>query len=452
MKKAVILMLLAMLVSLAACTPTVPDEPITDTPAKPSEPIPPSPEHSPPGEHGEELLAKELLVHGNSAFAFDLYQELRKEEGNLFYSPYSISTALAMTYAGARGETAEQMAGALNFDFGLPDERMHSAFSSLDEEIAERGKGREMMVVQPEGDPVKENIEGFRLNIVNALWGQEGYDFLSDYLNLVEKYYGGGLRTLDFINEPEPSRITINDWVSEQTEDRINDLIQPGGITPLTRLVLTNAIYFNAAWEHKFTEEATTDLPFYLLDGDSVTVPMMRQTETFGYTEGDNYQAVEMPYDGKDLSMVVLLPAEGKFTEFEDSLDYKQADRIIDSLNDRRVKLTMPKFEFESDFSLKQALSALGMADAFSGGADFSGMTGNNDLFIGDVVHKAFVLVEEGGTEAAAATAVIMVASAPGPQPEEPVTVTIDRPFVFLIRDIETGAILFIGRVINPAL
>ena len=180
---------------------------------------------------------------------------------------------------------------------------------------------------------------------------------------------------------------------------------------------------------------------------------MMRQTNTFGYAEGDNYQAVELPYDGGELSMVVLLPTEGKYAEFEDTLDYKRADMIIDNLKDKRVKLTMPKFEFESEFRLKQTLSTLGMPLAFSESADFSGMASERDpLFIGDVIHKAFVSVDEGGTEAAAATAVIMFAtSAPGPKPEEPVIVTIDRPFIFLIRDIETGAILFIGRVLNPA-
>ncbi len=320
-------------------------------------------------------------------------------------------------------------------------DKLHPAFNWLESELAKRGEGAG-----------GKDDEGFRLNVVNAIWGQKGYEFKVAFLDTLAEHYGAGLRILDFINEPDESRITINDWVSEQTEERINDLIAPGGVTPLTRLVLTNAIYFNAAWESQFFEEATTDLPFYLLDGGSVTVPMMRQTESFGYMEGDDYQAVELPYDGEELSMVILLLAEGKFTEFENNLDYQQADRIIGNLKDKRVRLTMPKFEFESDFSLKQVLSALGMAEAFSGSADFSGMTGNNDLFIGDVVHKAFVSVDENGTEAAAATAVMMVTSAPGPKPEEPVTVTIDRPFIFLIRDIETGAILFIGRVVNPAL
>jgi len=377
------------------------------------------------------------LTDGNGAFAFDLYQQL-KEEGNLFFSPYSISTALAMTYAGAGGTTKSQMAEALHFD--LPQDKLPPAFNWLEQELAKRSEGAE-----------GKDDEGFRLNVVNAIWGQKDYEFRVAFLDTLAENYGAGLRILDYINEPEQSRTTINDWVSEQTEEKIRNLIAPGGITPLTRLVLTNAIYFNATWENQFYEEATKDLPFNLLDGGTVSVPMMRQTESFGYTEGENYQAVELPYDGEELSMVILLPAEGKFTEFDSNFDFRQAGRIIDRLDDERVKLTMPKFEFESDFSLKQALSALGMPDAFSGSADFSGMTSNNDLFIGDVIHKAFVSVDETGTEAAAATAVMMAGSAPGPKPKEPVTVTIDRPFIFLIRDIDTGAILFIGRVLNPA-
>ena len=377
------------------------------------------------------------LADGNGAFAFDLYQQLKDSDGNLFYSPYSISAALAMTYAGAGGTTAEQMAEALHFD--LSQDKLHPAFNWLDRELAERGEGAE-----------GKDDEGFRLNVVNAIWGQKDYEFRVAFLDTLAENYGAGLRVLDYIKETEKSRVTINEWVSEQTEERIQDLIPPGGIDSLTRLVLTNAIYFNAAWENRFHEEATEDMPFYPLDGESIVVPMMRQTDTFGYDGGDDYQAIELPYDGGELSMVVLLPAEGTFTEFENGLDFRQAESIMDRLDDRRVKLTMPKFEFESSFGLKQALSTLGMPEAFSGSADFSGMTGNSDLFIGDVVHKAFVSVDENGTEAAAASAVIMVASAPGPPPQEPVTVTIDRPFIFLIQDMKTGAILFIGRVINP--
>jgi len=307
----------------------------------------------------------------------------------------------------------------------------------VDIELSQRGKGAK----GKDGD-------GFRLNIVNAIWGQEGYNFLSGFLDLLAENYGAGLRILDFANAPEESRITINNWVSDQTEGRIEDLISQGLIDALTRLVLTNAIYFNAAWQHPFSEDMTEDGPFYLLDGGEVMVPMMRQAESFGYAEGDGYQAVELPYDGRELSMVLLLPEAGQFEAFEGSLDAQRVGAILKDLEFRRVTLTMPKFEFESDFSLGETLIALGMPVAFSGGADFSGMTGNRDLFIGDVIHKAFVSVDEAGTEAAAATAVVMPTAGP---PEEPVEVTVDRPFVFLIHDIETGTILFVGRIVAPS-
>jgi serpin B len=375
------------------------------------------------------------LVEGNSTFAFNLYQAIRGGDDNLFYSPYSISLALAMTYAGAQGETAQQMADTLQFV--LSQDRLHPAFNDLDLELARRGEGAE-----------GKDGEGFRLNIVNATWGQKDYEFLSDFLDLLAENYGAGLRVLDFASAPEESRITINNWVSDQTEGRIEDLIPQGLIDALTRLVLTNAIYFNAAWQYPFEEDMTEDGPFYLLDGGEVTVPMMRQTESFGYAEGDGYQAVELLYDGGELSMVILLPASGQFEAFEGSLDAQQVGEIIGGLEHRQVTLTMPKFEFESEFSLREALAAMGMPVAFSGSADFSGMTGNRDLFIADVIHKAFVSVDEAGTEAAAATAVVMPTSMP---PDETIEVNVNHPFVFLIQDIETGAILFIGRVVNPS-
>jgi serpin B len=375
-----------------------------------------------------------LLVEGNSAFAFELYQALREHEGNLFYSPYSISLALAMTYAGARGETAQQMAATLQFI--LEQERLHPAFNWLDAELVSRGEGAE-----------GKDGEGFRLNIVNAIWGQKDYEFLSDFLDVLAENYGAGLRILDFITETEASRLTINEWVSDQTEGRIEDLIPQGTIDALTRLVLTNAIYFNAAWEYPFDEDITADGPFYLLDGGQVIVPMMKQTESFGYTDGEGYQAVELQYDGGELSMVILLPETGNFQAFEEGLQAQKVDDIISDLQPTHINLTMPHFEFDSEFSLKDTLADMGMPVAFSGGADFSGMTGNPELFISDVIHKAFVAVDEAGTEAAAATAVIMRLTA---VPEHPLEFTIDHPFIFLIRDIETGAILFVGRVLNP--
>ena len=312
----------------------------------------------------------------------------------------------------------------------------------LDLELAGRGEGAKGT-----------DEEGFRLNIVNALWGQEDFQFISEFLDLVAENYGAGLRLLDFVNAPEDSRIVINDWVSEQTEGKIEDLIPEGVIDNLTRLVLTNAIFFNAAWLNPFEESQTKNGAFHLLDGGEVTVPMMRRTARFGLAKGDGYQAVELPYDGGELSMVILLPDTGQFEGFEDSLDADLVRAITEDLVPTRLDLTMPKFEFDSAFGLRDTLGAMGMPVAFisssgpctSETADFSGMTGSCELFVKEVVHKAFVSVDEAGTEAAAATAVVIGIESLPP------SVTIDRPFVFLIRDIETGAILFVGRVEDPS-
>ncbi len=380
------------------------------------------------------------LVAGNRDFAFDLYQALREEPGNLFYSPYSISLALAMTYAGARGETESQMASTLNFV--LSQKSLHPAFNQLDLELASRGEG-----VAGKDD------KSFRLNIANAIWGQEGFEFLDEFLDALAENYGAGMRLVDYVSQPEESRVIINDWVENETEGRIKDLIPKGLINDLTRLVLTNAIYFNAAWINPFPE-GTVDHPFHLLDGGEVRAPMMsRQTNAFGYAEGDGYQAVELPYDGRELSMVVLLPDSGRFEEFEASLDADVLLAVTDALAYRfYVALTMPKFEFESDFSLAKTLADMGMPIAFAEGlADFSGMNEKEPLFIKEVVHKAFVSVDEEGTEAAAATAVMMAVTSVEPVRER-IEVKVDRPFVFLIRDIETGTILFMGRVLDPSL
>jgi serpin B len=375
------------------------------------------------------------MVDGNNAFAFNLYQVLRQKESNLFYSPYSISEALAMTYAGARGETEKDMAEALHFI--LSQDRLHPAFNSLDLQLKQRGEGAK-----------GKDDEGFRLHVVNAIWGQKDYKFLGEFLDVLAQNYGAGLRILDFVNETEQSRLTINKWVSDQTEERIKDLVPQGAINQLTRLVLTNAIYFNAAWQHPFHEEATSVGLFHLLSNDDVTVPMMKQTESFRYTEGNDYQAVELPYDGQELSMVILLPKAGQFIAFEERLEAEFVKAIIDNLETREVALTMPRFEYESSFGLKEALKTLGMGVAFTANADLSGMNGKRDLFIQDVLHKAFVSVDEAGTEAAAATAVMMGLTA---LPPEPVAFIMDRPFIFFIRDIPTGSIIFIGRVLNPA-
>ena len=372
------------------------------------------------------------LVAGNSAFAFELYQAIRKEGGNLFYSPYSTSLALAMTYAGARGETEREMARTLHYT--LPQDRLHPAFNALDLELASRSGG-----AQGQDD-------GFKLNIANSIWGQTGYSFLSEFLDILAESYGAGLRVLDFASEPDDSRAAINDWVSDETETKIKDLLPPESITSQTVLVLTNAIYFNAAWAYPFEEELTKDGVFHLLDGGQVTVPMMEQTEYFGYAEGEGYQVVELLYDGEEMSMVILLPDTGRFDEFAGTLDAERAASILMDINPQEIHLTMPRFTYESWFSLKETLAAMGMPSAFTA-ADLSGMDGTYSLFIDDVLHKAFISVDEAGTEAAAATAVVVARAAPAP----PKDVAVDRPFVFMIRDIETDAILFVGHVLNPS-
>jgi serpin B len=371
----------------------------------------------------------------NAAFALELYQVLRKDHQNLFYSPYSISVALALAYAGARGETAQQMADTMHYT--LSEERLHAALNALDQALASRGEGA-----------TGKDGEDFQLHVANAIWGQKDYSFLDAYLDVLALNYGAGLRLVDFVQSPEEARVTINDWVSEQTEGRIEDLIPAGAIDALTRLVLTNAIYFNAAWAKPFDAKRTEDGAFRLLDGSQATVPMMKQVESLGYAMGKGYQAVELPYGGNELSMVILVPDEGQFGAFEDALDADRLEAIVQDLRYVQVALSMPKFKIESSFSLVDALTAMGMPVAFSDDADFSGMTGNRDLAISDVVHKAFVSVDESGTEAAAATAVIMKLTS---MPAEPLTVTIDRPFIFAIRDIQTGSLLFVGRVVDPS-
>ena len=428
MNRLIIWALVVILTGLTACSPTAPGNAIKATGM--------TLQSGKERNESPEIASSDIsaLTDGNSVFAFNLYKLVSHEEGNLFYSPYSISAALAMTYAGARGDTEKQIADTLQFH--LSQEKLHPAFNSLDQELASRGEGAK-----------GKDGEGFRLNIVNAIWGQKDYAFLVSFLDTLAENYGAGLRILDFINAPEQSRITINDWVSDETEGRIKDLIPQGAIDALTRLVLTNAIYFNAAWQYPFNQDATSQGIFYLLNGEEVTIPMMEQQESLAYAKGDNYQAVELPYDGRELSMVILLPDSGQFNAFEKAIDYQRVKDIIEDLEGREVRLKMPKFEFDSSFGLNKTLAEMGMPIAFSSDADFSGMTGNKDLFISDVIHKAFVSVDESGTEAAAATAVIMKLTA---IPETPIEVTLDRPFIFLIRDIQTDTILFVGRVMNP--
>jgi serpin B len=379
-----------------------------------------------------------VLIKGNSDFAFDLYQMLKTQNsGNMFYSPYSLSLALAMAYAGARDETAGEMAATLHFN--LPVDALNMAFNYLALELNKRGGTT--------ASTTSGTDEGFRLNVVDDAWGQKNFKFLTSYLDALAVNYGAGLRILDFVKDAEGARQSINQYISDQTQGKIKDLIPQGAVNDLTRLVLTNAIYFKANWQSPFDKEASGDGTFKLLDGGQVNVSMMHQMHFFNYTQGNGYQAVELPYSDGQLSMLVLLPDSGQFNTFQDAFNPQMLNNIVTAMREQNIILSLPKFQFDSSFGLKPALTLLGMPVAFSDKADFSGINGTQGLSISDVLHKAFVSVDEAGTEAAAASAVIIGVTS---MPSSTVTLSVDRPFIFLIRDIPTGAILFIGRVMNP--
>lgn len=371
------------------------------------------------------------LAHGNTAFSFDLYEMLIDDKaGNLFYSPHSIRMALAMAWAGASGETETQMADVLCYS--LPQDIFHPALNALDLKLTERATG----------------AAAFRLNIVNAIWGQTGYSFEQNFLNIIAENYGTGLNLLDFVRQPEASRLTINQWVEDQTEEKITDLFQEGSIDNDTRLVLTNAIYFKADWKQPFKKSSTLKGDFKLLNGDRIDVPKMNNESFYLYMKGLNFQAVEMPYRGDAVSMIVIMPSEGDFEKFENAMDETLLEDIAANTSPVAMHLSLPKFSFDFNLVMNETLRKMGMVHPFSeGGADFSGIDGTSDLFISQVVHKAYVAVDEEGTEAAAATGADMkITSYTSP----PVKVDICHPFIFLICDKETETILFIGRMLDP--
>jgi serpin B len=395
-----------------------------------------------------------------NSFGVDLYQQVRQAEGNLIFSPYSISMCLAMTYEGARGNTESQMAKALHI--GLGQDKAGQAFSALNAQVLSSGRA---------------NVE---LNIANALWAEKSYTFRKEYLESVLSYYvqsgsrpsripvigrlvesvgskhQEGVRQMDFIGAPEPARNTINGWVEDQTKNKIKDLLPPRSINQDTRLVLSNAIYFKGFWELQFKKTATKDEPFYSLNGKDVKVPMMRQTESFGYMEESDLQALEMPYKGGELAMIVLLPSrQSRFEEFEQSLTTDKLDQLIGPHRWRKVEVYLPGFKMTSDLSLKNKLEALGITDAFTPKvADFSGMTESKDpldrLYISEGYHKAFVETNEEGTEAAAATAVVMTREGMMQKPVKIPIFRADHPFVFIILHRPSKCILFMGRVTRP--
>jgi serpin B len=372
----------------------------------------------------------------DNGFAARLYAVVGSvNDRNTFFSPASIATALAMTSLGARGETERQMDQVLGFDAADPD-KMHETFATLLKDA--NGAGGE---------------RGYQLGLANRLWGQKGYHFLPAFLTQTQKQYGAALEEVDFAGNPDGVRGTINRWVEKQTADKIKDLIKPGMLAADTRLVLTNAIYFKGSWADPFKKELTKDEPFHQGSaGEKITVSMMHRSGGYRYAEDDTAQILELPYAKNEVSMVIVLPRKiEQQAALEKSMDAKWLSDAVGRLRPRQVQVALPRFKMTAEFELSKVLSSMGMPLAFDAAkADFSGMTTQEKVVIDKVIHQAFVDVNEEGTEAAAATAVTMRPTA-ARVPEPPVIFIADHPFIFFIRDTRSGAILFMGKVVNPA-
>ena len=378
--------------------------------------------------------AVKQLAEASNGFALALYQALRDQDGNLIYSPYSIFQALLMTGAGAQGETASQMASVLGVD--VNDPAVHNLMNALNKALNS----------QPQY--LDENSQPLVFNIANALWAQKDFHFEQAFLDTLSANYNAGLKLVDF-NNPEEARALINLWVAAQTNDKIKELIPKNVLSNMTRLVLTNAIYFKGAWANQFEEKYTQDGSFTLADGSSKTVPFMHASFTISALVSEKIQAIRLPYEGGTYAMAAIMPS-ADFAGFEQQLTAADLEQILSALqsSSAMVDLSMPKFQAESSLGLAEILAGLGMPDAFDNtNADFSGMTGKPDLMIGSVLHQATIDVNEEGTEAAAATAVVMnLTSMPG----QSYTIQLDKPFIYVIYETTTNAIVFMGRVVNP--
>jgi serpin B len=375
--------------------------------------------------------SREDLLAGSQVFACNLYRQLGGTDGNLFFSPFSISMALTMTSAGARGTTEAEILKTLQ----LKGERdsIHAVFSRIMNGLNAAGT---------QGD--------VELAVANALWGQQGFGFRREFVDYVGAQYGAGFREVDFRSQPEGARQEVNGWVEENTKKRIRNLFPEGSITEATRLVLANAIYFKGKWETEFRTLDTRPEPFALLDGSKIDVPMMQRTGVTGYVEGPRVQVAVLPYRGGDVSMVILLPREADgIRNLEKDLDADLVETLCAEAQDREVILSMPKFTVTQSFDLSATLAKMGINDLFTPGrADLSGMDGKRDLSVSLVMHRAFVDVNEEGTEAAAATGIAIETESADPSPYP--VFRADHPFIFLLRDSASGAILFMGRIENP--
>jgi serine protease inhibitor len=372
------------------------------------------------------------LVEGSTTFALELYSQLKTTPGNLFFSPYSISTALAMTYAGTRGETEKQMGQVLHF--GKDQRQLHSSFGELQRQLSNAGK-------QP----------GIELSVANALWAPKGHPFLPPFLEVAKAEYQANVNQADFETGAEPARSEINRWVAQKTKDKIKDILPPGSLTGLTRLVLANAIYFKGVWTKPYDKAQTATQPFHRSTTSQVDVPLMHHFDNVRYMENDDIQAVELPYRGDELSMVVLLPRKvDACSELESRLTPTLLSVSLSQMKPQKVEIFLPRFKLESSFDLNDTLVRMGMPEAFGPKADLSGMDGTRLLYISGVFHKAWGEVNEEGTEAAAATAVAVAGRAVMKQPPPPPVFRADHPFLFFIRDTRSRSLLFLGRFANP--
>jgi serpin B len=377
------------------------------------------------------------VVAGNTAFALKVFPRLGDSpDANAIFSPYSISMAAALLAPGAQGATLSGIEQALSFT--LPQDRLNPALNRLDQLLSGR----------TDGAALSDGVHAPILTNANAVWGQRGFSILPAYLDTLAVNYGAGLRQVDFVNATEDSRLAINNWVAAQTNQRILNLIQSGALSSETRLVLTNAIWFKASWASQFRPEATADRSFANRNGSSSSVPFMSNRLTVPYAQVDGCQAIDIPYAGDNLSMLVIMPTSGTFDGFLAALTPAVVDDLARSLTVKDINLLLPKFTFDTTADLSAMLQSLGMSDAFHrGSADFSGIDGLRDISVGAVLHKAFIAVDENGTEAAAATAVGLSTTTIS-DPAPPLLLTIDHPFIFLIRDRQTGLILFMGKVV----
>jgi serpin B len=381
----------------------------------------------------------DTLASDEASFAVDLYHAVgaapENAGRNVFLSPHSVSAALAMTYAGARGETRDEMRKALHFS--LPDDRLHRGFDYLDLALTSRQHGQ------------GKDGRAFTLRIANSVWSQKSYAFEAPFLDTLAVSYGAGVNIVDFKNAPSDARVTINGWASDNTEGRIRDLMPDGSIDALTRLVLVNAVYFSAAWQTKFTDGATAPAAFTTLDASVVQTPMMHAEINAGYVKSDGYEAIELPYDGGDTSLLVIAPTTGSFASFDAALTGGKVLDVLAGLTSTPVELSFPKAKLTGSYPLKAPLESLGVKAAFDGG-DFSGISTSDQLAIGGVFHQTSLDLDEGGTEAAAATGVDIGLDTSLPPPVHFVPMTVDRPYVIAIVDRATKTLLFMGRIVDP--